>query len=147
MTKTFTAAFAQTPKTNSVMLTAAVALTGANSLADPASAVNNTSLLYTAPAEGAIVTDLRFVPRATTTLMGGMFFIRHSAKPSTERHYQGCVVIPANTVSVSSPPVSYVISNISETTPLRLGAGDEVHVGLTVANTGGITAAIQATEF
>jgi len=76
MTKTFTAPFAQTPKTGSAVATLASVVT--------TDAPTNTVLIGTAGADGAILTKLTAIPRATVTASGLYLFISQNA--GTTKH-------------------------------------------------------------
>lgn len=145
MANTFTAAFAQTPKTDVAVVSAAMALTGAGSIADtaPSGAVK----LVTAGANGAIVTKLTCTSRVTNTQLVGFLFIRRAADAATALVLIDNILVAANTLSATSKSVTYTFTNVSESLPIRLGAGDELHVGISVATVGGVTFYAEHSDF
>lgn len=147
MPKTNTAVFAQNPKTATVVMTAAVALTGAGSIADTASAVSGTSLLMTAGAEGAIVTRLQYLPRGTISATVAYLFVRRAGQPASERVLIDQVSLPAVTISTTAAATKSVSTLATEVSPLRLGAGDELYVGMSVAASVGVAAYAEFTDF
>ena len=147
MSKTNVAVFAQDPKTAAVVMTGAVALTGAGSIADTANAVNGTSLLLTAGTEGAIVTRLNFMPRGTITATIAYLFLRRASDPAASRIFVDQVSLPAVTVSTTAAATKSVSTLATEVSPLRLGAGDELYVGMSVAASVGVAAYAEFTDF
>lgn len=145
--KTNTAVFAQNPKTATAVMTAAVALTGAGSIADTASAVNGTSLLLTAGTEGAIVTRLQYLPRGTITATIAYLFVRRASQPASERVLIDQVSLPAVTVSTTVAATKSASTLATEVSPLRLGAGDELYIGMSVAASVGVAAYAEFTDF
>lgn len=135
--KTFTAPFAQTPKT------ATAVATGAATVADDAPA--NTVLLMTAGADGCIVTKLTAVPRATVTASSLCLWI--SKDSGTTKRLIDSELMSAHTVATTTaiPETSFI--NISESSPLRLEAGDQLYVGSQVALAGGIVFKAEYTDF
>ena len=136
MAKTFTAPFAQTPKTSAVLVVAADDLTDT-----PA----NTVLLETAGADGAIMTKLTAMPRATATASGLHLFI--SQDSGTTKRLIDSALMEAHTVESTTAVPQTVFSAISEATPIRLEAGDELYVGSGVALAGGIIFTSEMTDF
>jgi len=136
MPKTFTAPFAQTPKVSTCVATTAFALTGANSLVDDTP--QNTALLLTAGADGALVTLVRAMPRATCTAAQGALFIRKSGDPAGKRTLLDSVTIAAQTVSTTAAITATTFPIASEANPLRLEAGDELYFGLGTTQANGI---------
>ncbi len=147
MAKTNTAVFAQTTKTTATVLTAAINLTGAGSMADTANAVSGTSELLTAGDEGAIVTRISVTPRVTNTASVVMLFVQPADSPATTRILLDTLAIPAATLSatVGATRRDFVLAN--EASPIRLGAGDKLHVGMSVALAGGMTVYSEFTNF
>lgn len=137
MAKTFTAPFAQTTKTGTAVVTLAGTITN--------DAPSNTVLIATAGAEGALLTRLTAIPRATITASALYLFI--SQDNGVTKRLVDSVLMKAHTVaSTTAIPVTD-FTNISETTPIRLEAGDELYVSSGVALTDGIVFTAQMTDF
>jgi len=136
MAKTFTAPFAQTPKTATAVATAAATLTDTPS---------NTVLLMTAGADGCIVTGLTAIPRATVTASSLVLFISKDSG-STQRLIDS-ELMSAYTMATTTAIPETVFSRISESSPLRLEAGDRLYVGSQVALAGGIVFKAEYTDF
>lgn len=136
MAKTFTAPFAQTPKTATAVATAAATLTDTPS---------NTVLLATAGADGAILTRLSAIPRATVTASSLVLFISKD-NGSTQRLIDS-ELMAAHTVAVTTAIPETVFAGYSESSPLRLEAGDRLYVGSQVALAGGIVFRAEYTDF
>ena len=137
MTKTFTAPFAQTPKTATAVVTLA------DSITDDTPA--NTELLETAGADGAIFTKLTAMPRATVTAAGLHLFISQDSG-ATKRLVSSALMEAHPPATTTAIPVT-VFAEITETTPIRLEAGDELYVGSGVALAGGIVFASEMTDY
>ena len=136
MANTFTAPFAQTPKLS------AVVVTGADDLTDTP---ENTVLLETAGADGALLTRLSAMPRATATASSLHLFI--SQDSGTIKRLVDSALLEAHTIeSTTAVPVT-VFELINETTPIRLEAGDQLYVGSGVALGGGIVFKSEMTDF
>lgn len=118
MTKIFTAPFAQTPRTNAVDLTAAVAV----------GAVGTT--LITAGPEGCVVTSIRAVPKGTITATG--INVNKAGKPVRSE------TMAAYTLAATAklPQVSF---DVSRDVPIVLGAGETLDVALLVGQAAGVT--------
>jgi len=144
MAKTNVAVFAQTPMTTTKVLAAAVAQTGVNSISDSNNTVTNAQVLLEAGSEGAIVTKLHFQPRGTITATVAYVFLQPAG--TTQSIMIDSILIPAVTMSATATGNKSVL-NVSEASPLRLGAGDKLTVGISVANTVGITAYAEYTNF
>lgn len=138
MAMTNTAAFAQTPKTAD----AVVATSMTNYAGD---SPTSTALLMTAGANGSIVTRLSAMPRGTVTAANLMLFISRD-NGVTQRLKDG-VTMNAQTVSSTTGIAQTLFTNYSETTPLRLGAGDRLYVGSLVALAAGIVFNAEYTDF
>jgi hypothetical protein len=136
MALTNTAAFAQTPKTSTALTTGADDLTSA-----PA----NTVLVATAGTDGALVTGLTASPRATVTVSSLHLFI--SKDSGTNKILLDGALMAAHTVAATTAVPVTVFTRITETTALRLEAGDELYVGSGVALAGGIAFTAQWTNF
>lgn len=137
MAKTFTAPFAQTLQTATAVCTAAA------TFAD--SAPTNTQLLFTAGADGALMTRLWALPRATVTASKLLVWI--SKDSGTTKLLKDSALMTAYTsATTSATPVTKFV-NFDEITPLRLGAGDQVYVGCAVALAAGIVFSAEYTNF
>lgn len=138
MAKTFTAPFAQTPKTATAVVTgAAGTITG--------DTPTNTVLLATAGADGAILTRLTAIPRATVTASSLVVFI--SKDGGTTKRLIDSELMAAHTVATTTAIPETAFANFSETTPLRLEAGDQLYVGSQVALASGIVFRAEFTDF
>jgi hypothetical protein len=136
MANTFTAPFAQTPKTATAVVTAVATLTDT-----PA----NTVLLVTAGSDGAILTRLTAIPRATVTASSLVVFI--SKDSGTTQRLIDSELMAAFTVATSTAIPETTFALYTETTPLRLEAGDRLYVGSQVALAGGIVFRAEFTNF
>ena len=136
MANTFTAPFAQTPKTATAVVTAAATLTDAPS---------NTVLLVTAGSDGAILTRLTAIPRATVTASSLVLFI--SKDGGTTQRLIDAELMAAYTMATTTLIPETTFSLYTETTPLRLEASDRLYVGSQVALAGGIVFRAEFTNF
>lgn len=136
MTKTFTAPFAQTPKTATAVVTGVATMTDT-----PA----NTALLVTAGTDGAIVTSLWAIPRATVTAASLVLFL--SKDNGTTQRLIDSELMSAHTVASTTAIPETKFANITETAPLRMEAGDQLYVGSQVALAGGIVFKAEWTDF
>lgn len=137
MAKTFTAPFAQTPKTSAVVVTAAATVDGDT----PA----NTIELLTAGSDGALVTRLAAMPRATVTASNLVLFLQKSGQ--TTKRLIDSELMAAHTVAATTAIPETSFGNISDSTPLRLEAGDKLFVGSQVALAAGIVFAAQWMDY
>ena len=147
MAKTNVAVFAQNPKTAISVTSSSVAITGAGSVSDPSNVVTGTNLLLTAGPEGSIVTKLQFIPRGTIASTVAFIFLRKSTDAEGKRLPVYMVNMPAVTVSTTSSAAPTPIPQITEITPMRLSAGDELYWAVSVSATVGITAYAEFTDF
>jgi hypothetical protein len=136
MANTFTAPFAQTPKTATAVCTAAATLTDTPS---------NTVLLVTAGSDGAILTRLTAIPRATVTASSLVIFI--SKDGGTTQRLIDSELMAAYTMATTTAVPETVFAFYSEAAPLRLEAGDRIYVGSQVALAGGIVFRAEFTNF
>lgn len=134
MAVTATPVFAQTPKTNYASPTTAFTLTGAGSMLDDNP--SNTVLLITAGADGALVTNIKVIPRATCVAHFAAIYLSKDA--GTTKKLLGTVLITAQTVSTTTAVVEYAFTEATESLPLRLEAADRIYVGISVTNANGI---------
>lgn len=130
MAKIFTAPFAQTPKTLAAVVTAALGGIGTGT-------VTGSVLVATAGSDGALVTKLTAIPRATVTATSLVLFLVKSAAPTVyqliDSELMGAYTLAATT---AIPETGF--GNITESSPLRLEAGDKLYVGSQVALAAGI---------
>lgn len=137
MPMTFTAPFAQTPKTAAVVVTAAATVDSDN----PA----NTVELLTAGANGALVTRLAAMPRATVTASSLLLFLQKSGQ--TTKRLIDSELMSAHTVATTTAIPETAFGNVTDSTPLRLEAGDKLFVGSLVALAAGIVFAAQWMDY
>ena len=138
MAKTFTAPFAQTPQIKTAVVTSAAASISGDT-------PTNTVALLTAGADGAILTRLSAIPRATVTASSLLLYT--SSDNGTTKRLIDSVLMPAQTVSTTAAIASTAFTNYSETTPLRLAAGETLYVGSQVALASGIVFKAEYTDF
>tara|TARA_B110000908_G_C10106783_1_gene381135 strand:- start:260 stop:673 length:414 start_codon:yes stop_codon:yes gene_type:complete len=137
MAKTFTAAFAQTPQTGSAVATLASVVTS--------DAPTNTVLIGTAGADGAILTKLTAIPRATVTASGLYLFI--SQDSGTTKRMVDSALMGAYTWAATTDNEPTVFDAITEASAIRLEAGDEIYVSSAVALASGIVFHAEWTDF
>ena len=118
MPNTFTAPFAQTPKTNAVDLTAATAIGTAG------------TVLVTAGVNGCVVTSIRATPKGTVTATG--IDINKAGKVIRSE------TLPAYTSALTAK-IPQVAFDITPATPIELGANETLDVSLLVAQAAGVT--------
>ena len=140
MTKTFTAPFAQSPRTADNVIVVALQNVATDA---PTGAV----LLATAGAEGAIVPRIGAMPRATLATAVGLVLYVSRNQGATLRP-KGSVTLPqynfANTAGL--PETDF--PKITEQRPLRLGPGEQLYVGAMVAPpSGGIAVQCDVVDF
>ena len=138
MAKTFTAPFAQTPKTATAVTTGACASIDGDT-------PTNTVELMTAGADGCIVTEISAMPRGTVTASNLVIFI--SKDSGTTKRLVSSVLMAAHTVAATTAIPITVFSEITETAPLRLEAGDKLYVGNQVALADGVVFKAEYTDF
>lgn len=130
MPKTFTAPFAQTAKTS----TAVVTVAAGNLNTDAPSGV---SLLMTAGDDGAILTRLWAMPRGGIAANGILLFLQSAG--DTAIRLIDSEAMPAYTAATATAVPETAFGNYSETTPIRLGGGDKLYVGIQGAVAVGVT--------
>lgn len=128
MAKTFTAPFAQTNKTGVVQVTTTTA-----------------TIIGTAGADGAILTHVSALPDGTVTAT--RLRLQLSKDAGVTKRTISTVLLDAYTESTSTAPNLVEFANITETTPIRLEAGDELYVVADVAQAAGITFVAEWTDF
>lgn len=138
MAITNTAPFPQVPKT-------AQATTSSACVIGVADAPTNTVLLMTAGADGCVLTNLSAMPRQTVAATGLYLFI--SKTTGTTKLLIDSEVMTAYTLSASTAIPETQFARYSETTPLRLSAGDQLYVGSGVALAAGIVYKAEYTDF
>jgi len=137
MAITNTAAFGQTTKTGNAEATAASVIT--------TSAPTNTLLIATAGTDGALMSRLTAIPRATVTASALYYFI--SRDSGTTKLLADSELMEAHTVAATTAIPETVFANISQSKPLRLAAGDAVYVSSGVALASGIVFTAEWTDF
>jgi hypothetical protein len=138
MAKTFTAPFAQTPKiSTNVTTTACLTITG--------DTPSNTVVLLTAGSDGAIVTRLSAMPRSTCTASNLLLFT--SADSGTTKRLIDSATMAAQTLATTTGITLTSFSTYTETSPLRLAAGEQLYVGNQVALANGVVFRAEYTDF
>ena len=149
MANTFEAPFAQTPQTASAVAVTAVSMT--TSGVEQSATVTNSVLLCTAGVNGAVVTELLALPRATCT--ASALFIWSSTDTGTNKYLVGTGLLPAYTLAATTQNIPYSFKHsdnatlISEAAPLRLKAGEQLWVGTGVTLASGIVFNIRYSDF
>lgn len=136
--KIFTAPFVQNQRTSTAVVTAAVTGLGTD-------APGNTILLATAGPDGAILTDLQAMPRATTTATSLLLFL--SKDGGTTKRLIDSELMAAYTLSTTTVIPETSFARYNETSPLRLEANDQLYVGIQVANASGIVFKSESGDF
>ena len=136
MAKTFTAPFAQTPQIASAVCTAAGAIT--------TDSPTNTVLLLTAGADGAIVTKINAMPRATVTASSLHLYISNDSGTTKRMMDNALMAAYTQATTTLTPKTAF---SPSESTPIRLAAGEEVYCQSEVALAGGIVFVAEYTDF
>lgn len=128
MAKTHKAAFVQTEKNENAVVTAIPAAINTDT-------PTNTSLITTAGADGALLTSLTAIPRATVAAT--LLYLWISSDGGTTKRLLKTVLMAAHTVAVNTeiPATDF---GYTEDAPLRLEANEELYVGIGVALAGGI---------
>lgn len=137
MAKIYTAPFAQSPKTAAVVVTAAATVGDDNP--------TNTVELLTAGADGALVTRLSAMPRGTVTASSLVLYLQKSGQ--TTQRLIDSELMAAHTVAATTAIPETAFGNVSDSTPLRLEAGDTLFVGSQVALDAGIVFAAQWMDY
>ena len=130
MAKSYYAPFAQTPRTLPAVATAALGGLGTTS-------ITGAVLVATAGADGSIVTKISAMPSATTTASSLVLFLVKAATPAVYGMIDS-VLLGAYTAATTTAIPFTQFTNISESTPIRLEAGDKLYVGTQVALAAGI---------
>lgn len=130
MPMTNTAPFAQLPKTLTAAVTAAIGGLGTDT-------VTGLQLLCTAGINGAIVSSVSAIPRATVTASSLVLYLVKSAAPAVYRPIDSVLMAAYTQAATTALPVT-AFASISDATPMRLEAGDKLYVGSQVALAAGI---------
>jgi hypothetical protein len=138
MPKVHDAPFAQAARIQTAVVTAAVA-----SLATDTP--TGTVALLTAGPEGCVVTRVTAIPRATVTASSLVLFVKKAG--DTTLRLIDSELMAAHTVAATTAIPETVFGNISDSTPMRLDAGDELRVGTQVALASGIVFAAQWMDY
>ncbi len=138
MAKTFTSPFAQTVGNNTVILTAAVASLGTD-------APTNTVLLLPASPEGAIITGIWALPRATVTATG--LYLFSSTDGGTTKKLIDSALMAAYTYSTTTLIPTTSFTKWTEDYPLRVAANEQLYIGASVALASGISVRIETMDF
>lgn len=136
MAKTFTAPFAQTPKNVTAATSAACATITGDS-------PTNTVKLLTAGTDGAILTRLWAMPRATVTASSLLLFT--SSDSGTTKRLIDSALMAAQTLATTTAITTTPFPTYTESAPLRLQAGEELYVGNQVA--GNVVFKAEYTDF
>ena len=137
MANTPVAAFAQTTMTGNAEATLASVIT--------TSTPTNTLLIATAGLNGGMLTKLTAIPRATVTASALYYFI--SRDSGTTKLLVESVLMTAQTVAATTAISQTVFTTITEDTPIRFQAGDEIYVSSGVALASGIVFHAEWTDF
>ena len=121
MANTFTAPFAQTPKT----LTAAISTPLGGPITE---SPTGTKPIVTAGPNGAVVTSISAMPRATATASSLVLFLVKASGDTSVRPIDS-VLMPAYTQAATTAIPVTSFSSISNDNPMRLEAGDKLYVG------------------
>ncbi|MFI8643894.1 hypothetical protein ACIGJK_03695 [Pseudomonas iridis] len=130
MAKTFTAPFAQSPKTLSALVTAALGGLGTTT-------VTGAVLVTTAGADGAVLSKLTAMPRTSTTATGLMLFLVKASAPTLYQPVDSALMNAYTTSTTTLTPLT-IFEKITRDTPIVLEAGDKLYVGAQVAIATGI---------
>jgi len=138
MATTNTPAFPQKPKTFTAVVTAACVI-------GTADAPTNTTLLVTAGTDGAILTNLHAMPRATNTAASLLLFL--SKDGGTTKRLIDSALMPAATVNTTTAIQKTQFARFNELTPMRLEAGDTLYVGSQVLLAAGFVFECEFTNY
>jgi hypothetical protein len=130
MANTFVSPFVQSYKTQSAAAT--IALGGIGT-----ATVTGAVAVATAGANGAVVTRLTAMPRATVAASSLVLFLVKASAP-TVFNLIDSELMPAYTLMATTAIPETAFGNISNDMPLRLEAGDILYVGSQVALAAGI---------
>lgn len=136
MALTFRAPFAQTTKISTAVVTTAGTVNN--------DTPTNTILIATAGSDGALLTKLTALPRATVTASSLYLFV--SKDSGTTKRLVSSSLLEAHTVAITTaiPTTDF---GYTETDTLRLEAGEELYVSTAVALADGIVMTAQTSDF
>jgi hypothetical protein len=138
MTKIYTAPFAQTVNnSNCVLTTLTGGITG--------DAPTNAGLVFTAGAEGSLVTAISAIPRATVTATVLYLFI--SSDAGTTMRLIDSILIPAQTLSTTAAVTLSTFTYYTEDYPLRLKANERLYVAISVSLASGIVVEARGMDY
>jgi len=138
MAKTFTAPFAQTINNSNAVLTT---LTGGITTDSP----TNSVLLFTAGAEGSVVSAIEAMPRATVTATN--IYLFSSTDGGTTLRLIDCMLIAAQTLSITAAVTQTVFTSYTEDYPLRLKANERLYVAASVSLASGIVVEARGMDY
>lgn len=130
MANTFTAPFVQQYKTQAAVVTAALGGIGTGT-------VTGAVAVATAGVNGAVLTRLTAIPRATVTASSLVLFLVKASAPTVFQLIDS-ELMPAYTLAATTAIPETPFGNITNDNPLRLEAGDILYVGSQVALAAGI---------
>lgn len=134
MAKVHKPVFAQNPETYGAILTAAGAADGSDAVE-----------LCEAGTEGCLISRLSVGPLGTVTATGVTIYVQKAG--SSVKVPRLSVTVSAYTLAATARlPIQEVV-DVSETKPLRLGAGDKLFAATHVANAAGIAVGVEIQEF
>lgn len=138
MAKIYTAPFAQTVNNSNCVLTT---LTGGITNDTP----TNAGLVFTAGAEGSLVTSITAIPRATVTATVLYLFI--SSDAGTTMRLIDSILIPAQTLSTTAAVTLSSFTNYTEDYPLRLKANERLYVAISVSLASGVVVEARGMDY
>lgn len=130
MANTFTAPFIQAQKTGSAVVTVAAASISSNT------PTGLSALGEAAGVNGALVTKITAMPRATVTAASLLLYT--SKDSGVTFNLVDSELMPAYTLAATTAIPETKFGNISNENPLRLEPGERLYVGSQVALAGGI---------
>ena len=129
-------------------LTQTAVLTGADTITDDTPA--NTVIIADTSVRGTLISSLSAAPRATVALTALHLFV--SDDSGTTKRLIGSALMAAHTVATDTAiPITPFLNTdgtlISDAAPFRLGVGQELYVGASVALAGGIVVTSTRVDF
>lgn len=140
MPKIYDAPFPQSPNAVAAVLKVACVIGTDN-------APTNTALLFTAGAEGAILTGLWALPRGAVPAAIGLYLF-WSPDAGVSKFLidsESMAALASFTAALKVPRTKF--AEYSELSAMRLGAGESLHVGIGSASTPGIVFFAQESEY
>jgi hypothetical protein len=138
MAKINTTPFAQTVNNTTAVVTAAIASITTD-------APTGVVLLTTAGTEGAIVTAIEAMPRAPVT--ANALYLFTSTDGGTTKRLIDSVLMAAYTYATTTAIPQTVFTAYTEDYPLRLGANEQLYVGMGVALASGVVFEARRMDF